>query len=130
MKIVLTYAATWLGLMVLAILNGLVREKTYGPSMQERTAHQFSTLVLLVVIGGYVWLLTGIVPLESTSQSLLIGAMWLIMTLLFEFLFGHWVMGHPWEKLVQNYNLRRGRVWSLILIWTALAPYVFFRVRS
>ncbi len=130
MKIVLIYAASWLGLVILAILNGAIREKAYGPFMRELPAHQLSTFIGLILFGGYIWTITGVFPIESSRQAIVIGAMWLIMTVVFEFVFGHYVIGHPWRRLLQDYNLLEGRVWSLVLLWTAVAPYVCFRIRS
>ena len=130
MKTIIVYAASWIGMVILAIINGALREKLYGPSMRELSAHQLSTLIGIVLFGVYIWILTGIRHIASSRQALLIGGMWLIMTVLFEFIFGHYVMGHPWDKLFHDYNLVKGRVWVLVLIWTALAPYLFFRIRA
>jgi hypothetical protein len=124
------YAVSWIGMVVLAILNGAVREKIYGPFMQELSAHQLSTFTGLIIFGLYIWALTGIYPIESSIQAVLIGGMWVIMTILFEFIFGHFVMRHPWSKLFHDYNFLKGRVWVLVLIWTAIAPYVFYQIRS
>jgi hypothetical protein len=38
--------------------------------------------------------------------------------------------GHSWTKLFQDYNMLKDRVWTLVLIWTAVAPYLFYRIRS
>ena len=130
MKIVLLYAAGWLGLVILAIMNGIVRVKVYAPFMDDLTAHQVSTLIGIFLFGIYIWLLTGIIKIESSQQALLVGLLWLVMTVAFEFLFGHYVAGHPWSKLFHDYNIFKGRVWLLVLIWTTLAPYIFYRVRS
>jgi hypothetical protein len=130
MKIVLLYAAGWLGLVILAIMNGIVRVKVYAPFMDDLTAHQVSTLIGIFLFGIYIWLLTGIIKIESSQQALLVGLLWLVMTVAFEFLFGHYVAGHPWSKLFQDYNIFKGRVWLLVLIWTTLTPYIFYRVRS
>lgn len=130
MKIIGIYAVSWLGMVVLAILNGAVREKLYRPWMSELSAHQVSTVVGICLFGVYIWLLTGFWRIESSVQAWGIGIMWLVMTVAFEFLFGHFVMGHPWGKLFQDYNLLRGRLWPLVLAWTAIAPFVFFRIRS
>lgn len=129
MKIVLTYAIAWLGLVVLAILNGALREKVYAPLMSELTAHQLSTLIGIALFAVYIWILTGIYRIESSSQAVLIGSMWLAMTVSFEFIFGHFVMGDPWQKLLRDYNLLEGHVWALVLIFTAIAPYLFYRIR-
>jgi len=117
-------------MVILAIVNGAIREKVYGPFMDELPAHQLSTLIVLMLFGLYVWLLTGVCRIQSSRQALLIGGLWLMMTILFEFGFGHFLLGHPWGKLFHDYNLLKGRLWSLVLLWTALAPYLFYRVRS
>ncbi len=130
MNIVLVYAVSWIGMVILAILNGAIREKAYGQFMHELPAHQVSTLIGLILFGAYIWALTGVCRIESSRQALVIGGMWLIMTVVFEFGFGRYLMGHPWGKLFHDYNLSKGRVWSLVLIWTAIAPYVFYRIRS
>jgi hypothetical protein len=127
---VLIYAAAWAGLVVLAILNGALREKVYGRFLGELSAHQLSTFIGLGVFAVYIWLLTGVCRIASSGQAMVIGAMWLVMTILFEFGFGHYVMGHPWSRLWRDYNLLKGRLWLLVLIWTAIAPYVFYRIRS
>jgi apolipoprotein N-acyltransferase len=58
-----------------------------------------------------------------------IGLIWLVLTVMFEFGFGHFVAGHSWQRLLQDYNIRAGRVWLAILLWVAFAPYLFFRIR-
>jgi hypothetical protein len=117
-------------MVILAILNGAIRENAYSRFMSELSAHQLSTVIGLFLFGFYVWFVTGIFRIESSTQALVIGAMWVVMTVIFEFLFGHYVMRHPWSRLFQDYNLLKGRIWSLVLIWTAIAPYVFYQIRS
>jgi hypothetical protein len=130
MKNLSAYALSWIGMVAIAILNGAIREKAYGPFMGELPAHQLSTFIIILLFGAYIWVLTGTYPIESPTQALIIGVMWLIMTVIFEFVFGHFVMGHLWSGLLQDYNLFKGRVWSLVLIWASVAPYLFYRIRS
>ncbi|MCP3891296.1 MAG: hypothetical protein GY702_20890 [Desulfobulbaceae bacterium] len=124
------YAVCWLGMIILAILNGVIREKVYGQLMRELSAHQLSTFVVLICFGVYIWVISCVIRIESSRQALLIGGMWLIMTVVFEFIFGHYVMHQPWERLFNDYNLLKGRVWTLVLLWTAVAPYIFYRMRA
>lgn len=130
MNIVLIYTACWLGMLVIAILNGVIREKTYGPVMGDLRAHQLSTLIVIMLFGLFIWILTGLFKIESSNQAILIGGIWLIMTVLFEFIFGHYVIGHTWDKLLLDYNIFKGRVWILVLIWTFISPYLFYKMRS
>ena len=54
---------------------------------------------------------------------------WLGLTVAFEFRFFQYARGHCWAELLANYDLSQGRVWVLVLVWVALAPYLFFRLR-
>jgi hypothetical protein len=129
MRITLIYIANWFGLMIIAILNGALRDRGYGPRMTSLSAHQLSTLIGLALFSVYIWTITGLWPIASGEQAILIGLVWLIMTVTFEFGFGHYVMKHPWSHLLADYNICKGRVWILVLIWTAVAPYLCYRIR-
>jgi hypothetical protein len=124
------YCLLWLGLVVIAIANGTIRQSTYLKWFGELKAHQLSTLTGLILFAVYIWAVGHRWKLESANQAIMIGVMWLGMTIAFEFLFGHYVMKHPWSQLLHDYNLAAGRVWVLVLIWTAIAPYVFYRLRT
>ncbi len=119
------YVLAWVPMVVIAIANGALREATYGRQMSELRAHQVSTLSGLVLFTVYIWVVTAAWPMTSSGQAITVGCTWLMLTLAFEFLFGHYVAGHSWGRLLQDYNVLAGRVWVLIPIWVAVAPYVF-----
>ena len=53
-----------------------------------------------------------------------------MLTLAFEFLLGRFVSGLSWGQTLAEYDIASGRLWVLVPLWMALAPYVFFRLRS
>lgn len=112
----------------IAIVNALIRELVYAPQVSELAAHQISSVTLVALFAVYTWLVNRKWRLESRGQALTVGAVWLVLTPLFEFSFGHYVMGNPWSVLLGDYNLLAGRVWSLVLISSALLPYIVFRM--
>jgi apolipoprotein N-acyltransferase len=57
-----------------------------------------------------------------------VGLAWLALTVAFEFGFGHYAAGHSWSELLADYDPTSGRVWILIPLWVALAPYLFYRL--
>lgn len=124
---VLRYSLLWFLLAIIAITNGVLRVTTYGKIMSELSAHQISTVTCIVFSGLFVFYMNKIWPIESLSQAWLIGFIWLISTILFEFVFGHFVMGHTWEILLRDYNLKQGRVWLLFLIWILVMPVVIYK---
>ena len=123
------YLLCWLLLLLVAIGNGVLREASYGRVLSERTAHQLSTLTGIGFTGLCAWWLLRVWPLETALQAWQVGMLWLLLTIGFEFLFGRYVAGHSWQRLLHDYNLVQGRVWLLFLLWIAVMPYLFFRLR-
>ncbi|HHH78333.1 MAG TPA: hypothetical protein ENL18_03860 [Thermoplasmatales archaeon] len=115
----------WLLFMVLAIINAGIREGVYKPAVGDLAAHQISTIIFVTVILVVTYLLLKFSNLElSDSGALIMGSIWLVSTILFEFIAGHYVFGNSWEKLFADYNILRGRIWSLVLLTTFLSPYL------
>ncbi len=123
---ILRYFLAWFGMMVLAIVNGGVRDFVYKSLVGDLAAHQISTVVLIVLLAGYMWFLTRIWIIESAKQALKIGVIWLLMTEAFEFGMGL-LTGDSWNKLFHAYNVLAGQVWIFIPLWLLVGPYVFFR---
>lgn len=124
----LKYAIAWLLLMAAAIANGLIREKTYGRRMGELAAHQLSCFTGLLLLYGAAYWIFRLWPLESSGIAWSVGWLWLGMTIAFEFLFGHFVVGHSWGRLWADYNVLEGRFWTLVLLGVFFAPVVCGRL--
>ena len=113
--------------MVIGILNGVLRVMTYQKKMPEIRAHQLSSFTGIFFFGVAVYLLNRAWPIESSKQAVLIGLVWFGLTILFEFGFGHFVMKHPWKKLIHDYRIDKGRLWLLVVLWILFAPlFVYF----
>ena len=121
------YIIAWVPMVLIAIANGFLRENLFAPRLSELQAHQVSTLTAVLFFGIYIWTITRIWRPDSSRQAVTVGLIWLGLTVGFEFLFGHYVVGHPWSRLFHDYNLFAGRVWVIILVWVTSAPYLFYR---
>jgi hypothetical protein len=60
-------------MVVIAIINGAIREGWYGKHMSELRAHQISTVTGVLLFGVYIWVLMHIWRPESAGQALNIG---------------------------------------------------------
>ena len=122
-KIFLYALGIWFILVVAAILNGVFRESFITSKVGEQVGHVISTVIFICVILVVTYLFLSNLKINYTKTDLLmIGALWLILTILFEFVFGHYVMGHSWNRLFADYNILKGRVWSFVLLTTFIAP--------
>ncbi len=88
---ILLYLLAWVPMIVIAILNATVRETTYSKFVTALQAHQISTLIAVILFAAYIWGLTSLFPLNSSFQAIIIGCLWLVLTVMFEFSFGHYV---------------------------------------
>ncbi|URD52472.1 hypothetical protein [Chroococcidiopsis sp. CCNUC1] len=121
------YILAWIPMVFLGIINGFIREVTYGKYFSELRAHQISTATGVLWLGLYIWAIAHLWGFDSPKQAIAVGLLWLGLTVIFEFTFGHFVAGHSWSKLLSDYNILAGRIWLLVLIWVAIAPWLFSR---
>ena len=119
--------AVWVLLLVIAIVNGAVRETVLTPKFGPRSAHVLSTLSLSALILAAAWLTAPFVHYESVSAAWTVGVLWVVLTLAFEFLAGRFVFGKTWEVLFADYDILQGRIWPLVLLVTLLAPVLVRR---
>ncbi len=126
---ILKYVLAWFGMMMLAILNGTVRDFGYKPYVGDLAAHQISTVILLLLFAGYMWWLTTKWPLASAGQAWTVGIVWFLMTEAFEFGLGL-RRGMTWEEMLYTYNLLEGQLWIFIPAWVLLGPYVCYRLHA
>lgn len=120
--------AVWVLLFAVAFMNGAFRELALRRFLYELPAHQtscaigISLILLATVLAGRKW------PFRSVSQAWTVGFVWLLLTIAWEFIFGHFVMGHPWARLFHDYALWDGRLWILVLVSIVCAPAISLHV--
>ncbi|HEX6811007.1 MAG TPA: hypothetical protein VF384_05220 [Planctomycetota bacterium] len=122
--------ALWFAILVLAIVNGALREKALVPALGESaglvaSGIVLSACILLVAWAGAPWF----GPLAS-HQCVLIGAFWLLLTVVFEFGFGRIARDKTWPELLEAYTFKGGNIWPLVLLVTLVAPWLAARVRG
>jgi hypothetical protein len=114
--------AIWLVLLVLAVMNGAFREAVFAPRLGPASAHVASTVTLTLLIAVVAALSIEWISVPTTGDALLVGLMWTGLTVAFEFVGGHYLFGRPWDVLLADYNLARGRIFAVVLVATFLAP--------
>lgn len=124
------YLAAWFAMLAAAMVNGALRDLTYGRWLPALLANQLSCLSGILLLGVVIYLYGRRWPFASARQAWYAGLFWMALTVAFEFLFFHYVAGHPWVDLLENYDIVHGRLWPLILLWVTVAPYVFYRLSA
>ncbi len=120
----------WIAMLIIASVNGALRQAVLIPAVGDVAGRAISTLMLAALIALLTWATIGWIGPQSSAHAGLIGAMWVMLTLAVEFLAGHYLFGTPWPALLEDYNVLRGRIWILVLIVTAIAPRVCAALRG
>jgi hypothetical protein len=123
--------AVWVALAVVMVVHGTLRERFLTPRLGEPRAHRWGSVTgsLVVLVACFVslpWLGAE----SSVRAQWTIGATWLLLTIAFEFGFGHWIAGHPWSRLLADYDVSRGRMWVLVLLATLIGPWAIGLLRA
>ncbi|HLE01794.1 MAG TPA: hypothetical protein VJB59_16150 [Bdellovibrionota bacterium] len=130
MNITVRAALAWLGLFVLAFVNGAIRELGMKTALGigEPLAHQLSSLTGIALWTAFVLLVWSKLRINSFKKAILVGAGWFVATVLVE----TFVINRnlSWNEVLQTYNVAAGEFWGLVLIWIGLMPVVIYRVKK
>jgi hypothetical protein len=117
----------WLVLLVVMVTNGVVRVTVLQPQLGEAPARRVATLVGVALVLALSWAYARRAGALAPRELLLVGVVWLVLTLVFEFGMGL-VAGRSWTEMLVDYDLTRGRLWPLVLVATLLGPWAWGRL--
>ena len=115
---------------MIGVANGIARGALYEGRVGPRRAQYISTAALLMLLTTYMALLTRRWPLPTRQSAVLVGVVWSVLTVGFEFGLGRVVVGDSWSKLLDQYAFWRGNAWIAVPMWIAIGPAVLRRLRS
>lgn len=115
--------AVWCAILALAIANGALREGVLIPRLGLRAGMLASGVLLCLAILVVTAFALPWLDLHATRELLMLGCIWLALTLAFEWGFGL-LRGRTLAELAQAYALKDGNLWPLVLLVTALAPWL------
>jgi hypothetical protein len=119
--------ASWLAICVAMVINGGTRELALVPSMGRTSADIMSavlgTAIILIATRFLFRPLAG----RPTAELARVSAIFVVLTVAFEFSFGHWVDHKSWAELLANYEVWNGRLWPALLVILALTPFLWGR---
>ena len=119
----------WLVLLAAMMVNGTLRVLVLQPRLGQDLARQVACLSGIGILLALTVPFVGAAGDVGARALFGVGALWLALTVAFEFLFGRYVSAASWESLLADYDLRRGRLWSLVLLTVLFAPWLVSLVR-
>lgn len=129
-KALLKGAAVWLLLMGTEVVHGIARTVLLAPRTGDLKARQISVFTGSALIMGITYLTIRWIGSRNTGTLLRLGLLWLMLTLLFEFVLGRKVLHLSWQRLLSDYDPRKGGLQPIGLLIMTLAPLLMERLKS
>ena len=117
----------WLLLLAAMFANGTLRVLVLQPQLGEHVARQVAVLTGIAIVVSLTFPFVRALARPTGKALMGVGVLWLILTVAFEFLFGHYVGRASWDALLEDYNLLEGRLWPFVLVAVAVAPWAWGR---
>jgi hypothetical protein len=126
---VLRALLVWLLIIAAETVHGIVRNLALMPLVGDFRARQISVFTGAAIIFSLTYFCIRWIRANSKEQLFLVGALWLGLTLLFEFGLGRFVLKLPWERLIEDYNLAQGGLLPIGLVLLFLSPFLAAKLR-
>ena len=130
LNIIIKAFVLWLVILVLAIINGGLREVLLITMFGLSLALALSGILLSVLILAITCLTLPWLGRLSARDYAAIGSGWFCLTLVFEFGFCYLIQGKSWPQLVEAYTFKDGNLWPIVLLVVASAPCVAAKIRQ
>jgi hypothetical protein len=107
----------------------VLRNRFLVPIIGDVGSRQIGVLIGSALILGVAILTIGWIHPTSERSLMTIGALWLGLTLAFEFGLGR-AVGRPWNDMLADYDLSRGGLLSIGMVVLALSPWIATRIHN
>jgi len=118
----------WLLLMGVETLNGTLREIFIVPILGGRHARQVSMPIALLVIFSITLASIRWIGTIDKRQLFLLGVIWSVMTVCFEYLIAVVALGQSWETFAQDYYISSGGLMPFGLVLLLFSPLLASRI--
>ena len=128
-KLFLNAILIWLVIAILAVGNGVFRENVLVPTLGQGLALPISGISLSIIVLIVTYLCFGFFGNKDVLTYFLIGCQWVLMTLIFEFAFGHYVAGKSWSSLMKDFDITKGNLFIVVLLMSLISPLLVAKIK-
>jgi hypothetical protein len=119
----------WIIFVITGMVNDYFKEKFLDRWLSEYSAHVVNTfaIISMVFLGTYLFI-NNMGADYSSRELLLIGLLWVGLSVFFELIFFRYVMNESWNDLLADYNIFKGRLWGFVLLTLLIAPSLIGKI--
>jgi len=127
-KILFKSLLIWFSLLILAILNGGIRNIVITPLIGENISKPLSgfTLCCLIFIVSLLFIPKLGKGLKKTYIQM--GILWVLLTIIFETIISL-IEKIPLNKIINAYNITTGDLWLIVVIFIGFIPIIIAKIK-
>jgi hypothetical protein len=112
----------WLVIIAVETVHGILRTLLLVPMMGDFPARQISVFTCSLLIFGVTLLFINWIAARTTLQLLMVGTIWVLLTILFEITLGRLVLDLSWDRITEDYDITSGGFLGFGLLFMAVSP--------
>jgi hypothetical protein len=118
----------WVLIILAETVHGITRTLLLEPLIGDLRARQISVFTGAAMIFVITFVFVRWMKGSCASDFILIGSMWVILTIGFEILLGRLVLDVSWERIASDYDLPQGGLMLVGLLAMFFAPLLMARL--
>lgn len=111
-------------------IHGILRQMLLAPVVGDFPARRIAFFGGMILIFLIAYFFVGWINAQTTKSLFAVGLLWMILTALFEFGLGSFVLHHSPERILEDYDLSSGGLMGFGLLFMIFAPFLAARRRA
>lgn len=120
----------WLVIIAVETVHGILRTLLLVPMIGDFPARQISVFTGSLLILGVTLLLINWIAAKTRLQLLIVGTIWVLLTIVFEITLGRLVLDLSWDRITEDYDITRGGFLGFGLLFMAVSPLLAAKLRG
>lgn len=105
-------------------IHGILRVRLLNRRVGDHRARQIGVGTASLIILAIAWLTVPWIAPASRGDALAVGGLWLAVMLAFEVSLGRFVFHAAWDRILADFDLRRGGLLGFGMLVLAAAPWL------
>jgi hypothetical protein len=110
-------------------IHGTARILFLQPIAGDFKARQIAVFTGSILIVAVAYFFRRWIHAASIKESLLVGVIWVVLTIVFEISLGRLVLDLSWERIISDYDVSHGGLMIFGLVVMLFAPLIVSRIR-
>lgn len=120
----------WCLIMLVESIHGFLRGIWLAPLVGDFTARQIAVFNGALLIFIITWFFIRWMNLKTKKTLLITGAIWVLLTVVFEIGLGKGVFQMSWDRIFSDYNIIKGGLMPIGLLMMFLTPLATAKLRG